>query len=163
MPVQTQVRPRPRSGAAGTHVTAWSASNAPVNTRALESTPGCPKDVFGRASIRGTTPGETVRIPSATFTADNFEGVIMNNFLIEHDLADSYVIEGGAAVGVCRHGDIWVQVVPGASPMYGSPVHIVTTGGYAGMFTVSGGVAINGMFIGEVSEDGLAPVELRRG
>jgi len=156
MPVQTQVKPRMTVGAAGTHVTAWSAANAPVNTRALEGNVASP---FGLASIRGAIPGKTVHVPTATFDAANFEGVIMNNFLIEHDLSDGYVVTDNA-VGVCRHGDVWVQVADGVATEYGTPVQVIPT---TGQFGISGGIAIDGaMFTGEVV-DGLAPVEFRRG
>jgi len=162
MPVQTTVKPRLSFGSAGTHVTGWSAANAPVNTRALEITAQTPREVFGLGSIRGTTPGETVIVPTETFVAATFEGVIMNNFLLTHSLEETYNVEEGAAVGVCRYGDIWVKVVDGVEPNYGDSVHLLFAGENAGRFSTTGGVAITGMFVGGRTDDGLAPVELRR-
>jgi len=163
MPVQKEVRSRMRYGAAGTHVTAWSVNNAPVNTRALEMLPGSPHKAFGLGAIRGTTPGETVAVPTETFDTATFEGVIMNNFLVEHDLADGYTMGGNNAVGVCRHGDIWVQISEDVEPAYGDLVHLLFTGDNAGKFSNDGGIALTGMFTGSRTDEGIAPVELRRG
>jgi len=155
-----------RSGSAGSHVTAWSAGIAPVNTRAIEMpAPALGiSDIFGRASIRGAIPGETVAIPTATFAIANFEGVVMNSFLGESDMSGGYNIGDRSVIGVCRHGDVFVQVPESATPAYGDSVHILFAGENAGKFSTDGGVTLQGaMFIGAKNDEGIAPIEMRRG
>jgi len=167
MPVQTSIKPSLSQGAAGTHFSAWSANNGRIRTRGLELDVGAKSKerVFGLAAIRGTVAGETVVIPTTTFTADLFEGVVMNNFLEELELSGSYSVDAGSAVGTCDIGDIWVQVPDGVEPKYGEPIFVVTTGNGAGKFTNNSGagVSIPGRFLGGRTDEGIAPVELRRG
>jgi len=159
MPVQLDVRPRLSQGAAGTHYTAWSANNARVWTRALENTSGLPSLYFGRPAFEGSIPGQSVSID----VGGNFEGVLMNNFLIEHNLADGYSLEEGAAVGVCDIGDVWVKLADGDNAGYGAAVFVTGDETGRAIFTSQGGTQVPGRFLGERTEDGLAPVEIRRG
>jgi hypothetical protein len=148
-----------QQGTPGTHVDAWSASNGSVVTRSIELSENTPDSVFGRPAVVGNTPGQSVTIPTSAIAASQFMGVIMNNFLAEHDLADGYILDDKSAVGVMDWGRAWVLIPDGVTPNYGDPLHVVIADEEA-FFSNTGGVAVPGRFLH--GGDGIAAVDVGR-
>lgn len=129
----------------------------PVDSRFNEENNGVLR--FGVGVVPGTLPGSNIKLPTATSTAADFEGVVVNGFDRQQDLDGKVFILNNQNVGVMRRGRIWVRLATNAKPTYGDALHMVASGSDAGCFTTTGGLEIPGRFIGH-AQDGVAPVEL---
>ncbi len=118
---------------------------------------------FGVGVVRGAKPGTDVKLPTGTSTSAVFEGVTVNNRTTEYDVEGVTHLRKGKALGVMRHGRIYVRVATGVSPSYGDATYILKTGDEAGYFTnvATNNLAVKGRFLGGVdSASGVAEVEL---
>ena len=133
-----------------------------INTRIVEENTGV---VFpGMGVVTGTAAGVQIKLPTSAATAAVFEGITINRRTTEHDLAGSLYIRNKSALGVVAWGRVYVRVEPEKTPAYNDPLYLITSGTYAGYFTVAASaqankIAINGRFLGPV-DGNAAPVEL---
>jgi len=124
-----------------------------INSRAVEGD----DMLFGIGVVAGSVPGETVAVGDG-----QFEGITVNTWVKEHELGGPVSIREAGTISVMQWGRVWARLVPGSEPVYGDPVHVVSTGENAGLFSNTGGTVIEGArFYGGNNGDDLAPVELR--
>ncbi len=125
-----------------------------------ETTPGALK--FGMGVVQGSAPGTNIARPAAGATADKFEGLVLTGFTQEMDMAGEVTIRPKQTVGVLRYGKAWARLPKDLTVSYGDKLYLVTSGDNAGLFTndASGGIAVNGRFVGSADSAGVAPVEL---
>lgn len=156
MSVQTAYNYFPQHGTPGGIV---DVSPIAIETRIVEENSGV---IFpGMGVVQGTTAGTEIKLPTGSTTVDKFEGVAINRRTTEHGLEGDLLIRKGTAIGVASWGKFYVRVTSTATPAYGEPVYLVTSGTDAGCFTDSSSstLAINARFIG--AKDGnAAPIEL---
>lgn len=116
---------------------------------------------FGMGVVQGAAPGEGVKIPTSTATADKFEGLVLTGFVQEMDMAGDTRIQPKQTVGVLRCGKAWARLAASVTVAYGDKLYLTVTGANAGLFTnvSTGNLAINGRFVG-AADGGIAPVEL---
>lgn len=114
---------------------------------------------FGVGVVPGTLPGSSVKLPTSTSTAAQFEGVVLNGYDRQQDMEGKLSVLKNQNVSVMRRGRVWVRLAANAAPKYGDAVHLLTSGNDVGCFTTTGGLTIPGRFIGPAS-NGVAPVEL---
>lgn len=133
-----------------------------IDSRLNEELTGVLK--YGVGVVKGSNPGTNVALPNQTSQEEDFEGITLNGFTTQHDLAGNVNIINNQTVGVLRYGRCWACVAEGVTPKYGDGLFMIPDGPEAGYFTnvigdISPCLPINGRFIGPVS-DGIAPVEL---
>lgn len=119
--------------------------------------------LFGVALVQGTAIGVQVKKPVSGSTADNFEGIAVNNLTTEYDLDGKIRILKGSPIGVMRYGRVYARVADDVSPAYGDALYFIKSGAQAGYFTNSsdGTVAVKGRFLGTVdASNRVAQVEL---
>ena len=129
----------------------------PVDSRFNEEDNG--KMLLGVGVVTGAIPGSSVKMPTASSKAADFEGVVVNGFTQQHDLEGNVAVMNNQSIGIMRRGRIWVRLVDEADPKYGDALHLIVDGNDAGCFATTGGVEVPGRFIGEAS-NGVAPIEL---
>lgn len=115
---------------------------------------------FGIGVVIGTNKGTDVKLPIATTTSTDFEGVVVHNsVMVEMDRDNKVQIGEKRTVGCLHHGKIWVKTGANAVPAYKEKVYLITDGEEAGMFTTSADTAtkveVNGIFLGE-TDHGIA-------
>ncbi len=115
---------------------------------------------FGIGVVIGTNKGTDVKLPTATTTSTDFEGVVVHNsVMVEMDRDNKVQIGEKRTVGCLHHGKIWVKTGANAVPAYKEKVYLITDGEEAGMFTTSADTAtkveVNGIFLGE-TDHGIA-------
>lgn len=118
---------------------------------------------FGLGVVQGTKPGINIKLPTASATAADFEGITTNNRTTEYDLEGGLAIRKAASVGVMRYGRIYGRVVDGVTIAYADPVYMIPSGDNAGMFTnvSTNNVAVKGRFLSAVdSANKVAVIEL---
>ncbi len=125
-----------------------------------ETAPGALK--FGMGVVQGSAPGTNIARPAAGATADKFEGLVLTGFTQEMDSTGEVTIRPKQTVGVLRYGKAWARLPKDLTVSYGDKLYLVTSGDNAGLFTndASGGIAVNGRFVGSADSTGVAPVEL---
>lgn len=155
MSVQTSYNFYTERGVAGG---LYDLSHHDVNSRINECEDGVLK--FGMGVITGGNPGSDVRVPVVGATA--FDGITVNGFSTEMDMAGAVALKNGATVGVLAHGKVWARIANGVSTDYGDELYLITDGEYAGYFTnvTEGNLKINGRFVGPKGTGNVAPVEL---
>ncbi len=119
---------------------------------------------FGMGVVQGANPGTNVKKPISTSTKALFEGIALNGFSTQQNMAGEVNILENQTVGVLRYGRCWARVPSGVTPAYGNELHLIIAGNDAGCFTsaavaANSIIAVNGRFIG-TAQNGLAPVEL---
>lgn len=156
MAVQTTYGFSPSRGVAGG---LYDMSPRAVNSRTTES-----EIVFGIGLVQGGTPGTNVTGPAATSTAAVFEGIALNGGTQEMDMEGAVKVGKSRTVSVLRYGRAWVRVEPESEVKYGDALYLITDGDNAGRFTNANSeenkIAISGQFIGAITTDNIAPVEL---
>lgn len=126
------------------------------------------KAVPGLGYVVGATPGQTVAAVQSASTAANFEGVFVHGSKnLENDRNGVVEAAGADAIGIMKHGRIWVAVAETATTSYGKTVALITDGDNAGMFTDSADAAettkvtLEGKFIGVADEErSIAVIEI---
>ncbi len=132
-----------------------------VETRRNESADGVIK--FGMGVVVGTAKGNQFKLPSTT--TDKFEGIVLNGFSNEHDMAGNIAVKKGAVAGVLSHGKAWARIKRGITVAYGDEVYLYVTGANAGLFS-NAADSTNTMkidsakFIGAKGTGDVAPVEI---
>ena len=121
--------------------------------------------LFGMGAMVGSNPGALVLKPTASMTANDFEGVVMTGYTQQMTMDGEVHVYPAQTVGVLRWGRAWARVVDGVTPEYGDPLFLVTDGADAGLFTntdpgTGNGLAINGRFYGGLGNGNIAPVEI---
>lgn len=119
---------------------------------------------FGTGVVQGSTPGTNIKKPVAASTAAVFDGITINGFSTQQNMAGEIELIEGQTVGVLRYGRCWVKVTGTANPSYGKELRLVIAGDDAGSFTdaaiaENSIIAVKGRFIGG-AKNGIAPVEL---
>ena len=136
-----------------------------VNSRRNESANGVLK--FGMGVVVGTAAGNQVKVPTAT--TGKFEGIALNGFSTELDIAGNLVVKNGDTVGVLAKGRAWARIKPGITVAYGDDVYLIASGDNAGLFTnaeekqdttVLSIKITNAKFIGVRGTGDVAPIEL---
>lgn len=123
---------------------------------------------FGIGVVTGTNKGTDVKLPTASVSALDFEGVVVHNsVMVEMDMNNKVEIGDKRTVGCLHHGKIWVKTGENAVPEYKEKVYLITDGDEAGMFTTksdssSAKVEVNGIFLG-VTDNGIANAEFYAG
>ena len=86
---------------------------------------------------------------------------------LENDRNGVVEAAGADAIGIMKHGRIWVAVAETATTSYGKTVALITDGDNAGMFTDSADAAettkvtLEGKFIGVADEEhSIAVIEI---
>lgn len=115
---------------------------------------------FGMGVAVGDTLGTDVKLPEATATAADFEGVIVHNsVMVERTMDNKVLLEPGKTVGCLIYGRIWVQAEDKIDIKYKDQAYLITDGADAGLFTTEKStktkVALNAYFLGDV-ENGIA-------
>ena len=135
-----------------------------LSPKAVNSRQGEGQLRFGIGVVHGSTPGTNVTAPTATATADKFEGIVLSTHTHEMDTDGAVTIKAGKTVNVMKYGRAWVRTEKNAEIAYGEDVFLVTDGESAGCFTNTSStatkIAVSGKFIGPSGIDGIAPVEL---
>lgn len=138
-----------------------------LSPKAVNSRQGEGQLRFGIGVVHGSTPGTNVAAPTATATADKFEGIVLSTHTHEMDMEGVLTIKDGKTVNVMRYGRAWVRIEKDAEIAYGEDVYLITSGDEAGYFTNKDSeatkIAVSGTFIGASGVDGIAPVELFNG
>lgn len=131
-----------------------------VVTRRNEEDDGVLK--YGMAVMVGTTPGATVKVPTAEATAETIDGIALAAANTEHDLNGRVNVRSGASLSILRKGKVWGRLAEGATATYGAKAYVVKSGDDAGCFTntAEGGLDIGAVF-GNASDNGIAVVEIR--
>lgn len=116
---------------------------------------------FGMGAVQGSSPGLNVKVPSASDTADKFEGIVLTGFTCQMNTKGEVKIFPLDTVGLLSYGRAWGRVVAGVSISYGDAAFLVKSGENAGLFTndPTGNLAVNGRFIG-ANNGGIAPIEI---
>ena len=104
-----------------------------VITRANEEEDGMLK--YGMAAFCGTNKGHGIKLPTASATQSDFQGVVVCGANTEQDMSGRVNVRKGAAVSCMVKGHIWGRLAPGADPAYGEKAYVVKDGDYAGCFT----------------------------
>lgn len=138
-------------------------SHKTVVSRRNEAADGILK--FGMGVVIGTSKGVQVNLPAAGATLATFEGIALNGFSNEMDMAGNLSLKKDVTVGVISHGKVWARIVDGITPAYGDALYLCISGDNAGLFTNASGdntIAITGAkFIGGKGTGNVAPVELK--
>lgn len=106
-------------------------------------------------------------LPEAGSTILNFEGVLINGLITEHNLDGDIVVKKGHTVGVIKQGRVWARIAETSAPAYGKAVLLITKGDKAGLFTTAddedekaNAIAVNAKFLTEKGSGNIAAVEL---
>lgn len=133
-----------------------------VNSRRNECEDGVLK--FGMGVVIGTLKGSQVKLPESGATADTFEGITVNGYSTEMDMAGAVALKNEATVGVLTHGKVWARIADGITTAYGDKLYLITSGAEAGCFTNATGdntiEITNGKFVGTKGTGNVAPVEI---
>ena len=133
-----------------------------VNSRRNECEDGVLK--FGMGVVIGTLAGSQVKLPASGATVETFEGITVNGYSTEMDMAGEVALKNEATVGVLTHGKVWARIKDGITPKYGDKLYLITAGEEAGCFTNATGTNIieitGGRFVGTKGTGNVAPVEL---
>lgn len=121
--------------------------------------------LYGMGAVVGSNPGSTVLVPTATNTAQDFEGVVLTGHTQQMTMTGAVNIYPAQTVGVLRWGRAWARVVAGVVPVYNDPLYLVIDGADAGLFTNDDPgdgsvISINGSFYGSLGNGNIAPVEI---
>ena len=121
---------------------------------------------FGMGVVLGTGAGKAAK-PTSSATINDFEGVLLNGGITEHDMSGDVRVLKGKTLGVLKQGRIWARVAADAVPAYGKPVLLVVNGTDAGLFTTTDDednaaniIAVNAKFLGVKGTGDIAPVEI---
>ena len=128
-----------------------------------EAAPG--NMLYGMGVMQGATPGVDILVPTAAATAEEFEGIAMNQMTTQQTMGGQVHVYPGGTVGVLRWGRAWARIPAGLAIQYEDPVFLIISGADAGKFTnVDGGaatLAIKATFTGKVGTGSVAVVDLR--
>lgn len=120
----------------------------------------------GMGIVTGSEAG-VAALPSESSTILNFEGVLLNGLITEHNMDGDVTVKKGQTVGILKQGRIWACTTEDAVPAYNKAVFLVIKGDNAGLFTTSDDedekantIAINAKFITEKGSGNLAAIEL---
>ena len=120
----------------------------------------------GMGVVVTDTPG-VAQLPTEASTILNFEGVLLNGLITEHNLDGDVVVKKGHTVGVIKQGRVWARLAESAVPAYGKAVLLITKGKNAGLFTSAddddekaNAIAINAKFLTEKGSGNIAVVEV---
>ena len=122
---------------------------------------------FGVGVVRGTDPGESIKLPVAASTADKFVGVVMNGGTHEMDMANKSIIRSNYTTSIMRHGRVWVRLATDEEPHAGDPVFMVIkdesedseVGHFKAVADGANTIQVNARFLTDGSA-GLAAIEL---
>lgn len=118
------------------------------------------KVTFGVGVVVGSQKGIDVMLPTASSTADEFEGVMVHNSIMtELDINNKLMIADKRTVGCLTFGRLWVKIGENAEPEYKERIYLITDGEEVGMFTTetdpSTKIKLDGYFLG-IMDTGLA-------
>jgi len=126
-----------------------------------ETVPGAMK--FGMGAVQGEKPGTNVLLPDNDSTADVFEGLVLTGHTTEMSDDGKVRLQKFQTVGILRWGKAWALVASDAAPSYGEQLYLVINeGDDRGKFTnvAENNLPINGRFVGDSGNGGIAPVEI---
>ena len=158
MAVQTSYRYFPYRGAAGS---LYDISPHLVDSRSnAEQEDGVVR--HGLGVVRGTSPGNNVRLPATGSTAETFEGLVLNGGTTEMNIQGETILTSHATLSVLRYGRAWALIPENLEVTYGQQVHLILTGADRGKFTnvATSNLALNATFIGPAGSGSTAPIEL---
>lgn len=120
----------------------------------------------GMGVVTGSKPGTAV-LPSEGSTIVNFEGIVVNGLVTEHNMNGDVVLKCGDTIGIIKQGRIWGLVTEESIPASNKPVYFVIKGEDAGKFATeddednkANSIAINAKFLTEKGTGNIAVIEL---
>lgn len=120
----------------------------------------------GMGAVTGSASG-TAALPSESSTIANFEGIVLNGLITEHDMNGDVIVKNGDTIGIIKQGRVWGLVTENSIPAYNKPVFFVIKGDDAGKFATeddednkANSIAINAKFLSEKGTGDIAAIEL---
>lgn len=120
----------------------------------------------GMGVVTGSKPGTAV-LPTEASTIANFEGIVVNGLVTEHNMDGDVVVKNGVTIGILKQGRIWGLVTEDSVPASNKPVYFVIKGEDAGKFATeddddnkANSIAINAKFLTEKGTGNIAVIEL---
>lgn len=120
----------------------------------------------GMGAVTGSTAGK-VALPVKTSTIADFEGIVINGLVTEHNMNGDVIVKNGDTVGIIKQGRVWGLVTEESIPARNKPVYFVTKGDDAGKFTTADDednkdnrIAINAKFLSDKGTGNIAVIEL---